>query len=177
MCPYATYTYRRRTLPTRPPSPYARLDLAGGYGTDFMKGMGMYYSGWVAKRRRTEDPAAEVPHFLSFESLKPFVDRHLGDLQSIVVKYRTERGNIAHGIKAEIIPKICDVWLDRIHPRYNETMSLNFIEDDDGGGEGGLYEGRDCRCARHDQESRMIAVSCGLRRPCSACHVSGAIVL
>jgi hypothetical protein len=53
-----------------------------------------------------------VPQFLSFKSLKPFVDRHLGDLQSIIIKYRTERGNIAHGIKAEIIPKICDVWLD-----------------------------------------------------------------
>jgi hypothetical protein len=33
-------------------------------------------------------------------------------MQSIVVKYRTERGSIAHGIKAEIIPKICAVWMD-----------------------------------------------------------------
>ena len=80
--------------------------------SDFMTGMGMYYSGWVAKNRPTEDAAAEIPHFLSFKSLKPYVDKHLGDLQSIIVKYRTERGNIAHGIKAEIIPRICDVWLD-----------------------------------------------------------------
>jgi hypothetical protein len=80
--------------------------------SDFMSGMGMYYSGWVAKNRAAEDVAAEVPHFLSFKSLKPFVDKHLGDLQSIIVKYRTEGGNIAHGIKAEIIPKICDVWID-----------------------------------------------------------------
>lgn len=80
--------------------------------TDFMKGMGMYYSGWVAKNRPPEDVAAEIPQFLSFKSLKPFVDKHLGDLQSIIVKYRTERGALAHGIKAEIIPKICDVWLD-----------------------------------------------------------------
>ncbi len=80
--------------------------------SDFMKGMGMYYSGWVAKNRPAEDAAADVPHFLSFKSLKPFVDKHLGDLQSIIVKYRTERGALAHGIKAEIIPKICDVWLD-----------------------------------------------------------------
>jgi hypothetical protein len=80
--------------------------------TDFMRGMGMYYSGWVAKNRSPEDHAAEVPHFLSFKSLKPFVDRHLGDLQSIIIKYRTEGGNVAHGIKAEIIPKICDVWID-----------------------------------------------------------------
>lgn len=80
--------------------------------SDFMTGMGMYYSGWVAKNRTPEDAAADVPHFLSFKTLKPFVDMHLGDLQSIVVKYRTERGSLAHGIRAEIIPKICDVWLD-----------------------------------------------------------------
>ncbi|WLR98648.1 P63C domain-containing protein [Shinella sumterensis] len=80
--------------------------------SDFMTGMGMYYSGWVAKNRSEDDIAADVPHFLSFKSLKPFVDRHLGDLQSIAVKYRTERGNLAHGVKADIIPKICDVWLD-----------------------------------------------------------------
>lgn len=80
--------------------------------TDFMDGMGMYYSGWVANNRSAEDVAAEVPHFLAFKTLKPFVERHLGDLQSITVKYRTERGSVAHGIKAEIIPKICDVWID-----------------------------------------------------------------
>ena len=75
--------------------------------TDFMKGMGMYYSGWVAKHG-----PAELPHFLSFKSIKPFVNKHLGDLQSILVKYRTERGSNAHGVKASIIPKICDVWID-----------------------------------------------------------------
>lgn len=80
--------------------------------SDFMRGMGMYYSGWVAKNRIIDEDAAEIPHFLSFVKLKPFVDRHLGDLQSIVIKYRTERGALAHGIKAEIIPKICDVWID-----------------------------------------------------------------
>lgn len=80
--------------------------------SDFMRGMGMYYSGWVAKNRPAEDAAAEIPQFLSFKSLKPFVDRHLGELQSVIIKYRTERGNLAHGIRADIIPKICEVWLD-----------------------------------------------------------------
>lgn len=79
--------------------------------SDYMKGMGMYYSGWIAKNSR-ETGAAGVPHFLAFSSLKPFIDRHLGDLQSIVLQYRTERGALAHGIRAEIIPKICEVWLD-----------------------------------------------------------------
>ena len=80
--------------------------------SDFMEGMGMYYSGWVAKNRSEEDRAADTPHFLSFKSLKPYVDRHLGDLPSIIIKYRNARGNVAHGIRAEIIPKICDVWID-----------------------------------------------------------------
>ena len=31
--------------------------------SDFMKGMGMYYSGWVAKNRTAEEHSAEVPHF------------------------------------------------------------------------------------------------------------------
>ena len=79
--------------------------------TDFMDGMGMYYSGWVA-RNKPAGQAADVPHFLSFKGLQPFIPKHLGDLQSIVVKYRTEKGSLAHGIKAEIIPKICEVWLD-----------------------------------------------------------------
>ncbi len=80
--------------------------------SDFMTGMGMYYSGWVSNNRSDEDIAADVPHFLSFKTLKPFIDKHLGDLQSIVVSYRTERGALAHGVRAEIIPKICDVWID-----------------------------------------------------------------
>jgi hypothetical protein len=80
--------------------------------SDFMSGMGMYYSGWVANNRSVEDAASDVPHFLSFKSLKPYIDKHLGDLQSIAVKYRTEKGSLAHGIRADIIPKICDVWID-----------------------------------------------------------------
>lgn len=80
--------------------------------SDFMKGMGMYYSGWVARNKSEANDAEGVPHFLAFKSLQPYVNRHLGHLESIVVKYRTERGSLAHGIKADIIPRICDVWLD-----------------------------------------------------------------
>jgi hypothetical protein len=81
--------------------------------SDFMEGMGMYYSGWVAQSKAKNESSADTPHFLAFKSLEPFIDKHLGDLQSIVVKYRTkDRNRLAHGIKAEIIPKICEVWLD-----------------------------------------------------------------
>jgi P63C domain len=80
--------------------------------SDFMQGMGMYYSGWVARNRSLEDASAEVPHFLSFKNLKPFVDIHLGPLENISLKYKTAKGGTAHGIRAEIIPKLCEVWLD-----------------------------------------------------------------
>jgi len=80
--------------------------------SDFMKGMGMYYSGWVARKRAAEEGSAEIPHFLSFKKLQPFVDKHLGELQSIILKYRGANGVPARGIRAEIIPKICEVWLD-----------------------------------------------------------------
>lgn len=80
--------------------------------TDFMEGMGMYYSGWVSLNRPDEDVEADLPQFLSFKNLRPFVPKHLGDLQSVTVDYRTDKGSIARGIKAEVIPRICDVWLD-----------------------------------------------------------------
>ena len=83
--------------------------------SDFMEGMGMYYSGWVANSKAKNEGSADLPHFLAFKNLEPFINKHLGDLQSISVKYRTMKGkgiSLAHGIKAELIPKICEVWLD-----------------------------------------------------------------
>lgn len=80
--------------------------------SDFMTEMGLYYSGWVSNNRTKEEAAADVPHFLSFKTLRPFVERHFSDLQSIIVKYRTQKGGIAHGIRAQVIPKICYVWID-----------------------------------------------------------------
>jgi len=79
--------------------------------SNFMESMGMYYSGWISKNKQL-DQSEDFPHFLSFKNIKPFVNKHLGDLQSIVVKFITENGNQAHGIKAEIIPNICEIWMD-----------------------------------------------------------------
>ena len=82
--------------------------------SSFMEAMGMYYSGWIANN--TPDDAnlvpAGIPHFLAQKSLIPYINKHLGHLQNIVLKYRTEKGTLAHGIRAEIIPSICDVYID-----------------------------------------------------------------
>jgi hypothetical protein len=79
--------------------------------TNFMALMGIYRSGALSVRR-SEDKGARMPLYLAFKNLKPFIDKHLGDVHTKPLKYRTESGTVAHGIPAEIIPKICDVWLD-----------------------------------------------------------------
>lgn len=83
--------------------------------SDFMKGLGMYRSGALSTRRAESadgDGGAQIPLYLSFKNLKPFVFKHLGDVHMTPVLYRTESGNTAHGIPASIIPKICSVWMD-----------------------------------------------------------------
>lgn len=78
----------------------------------FMEAMGFYYSGWVSTNREQQDDGAQLPLHLSFEKLKPFIPNHLQPADLQPVKYRTLSGNIAHGIPAETVPKICRVWVD-----------------------------------------------------------------
>lgn len=80
---------------------------------NFMRGMGMYWSGWVARERREAQAqgSAGLPLFLSAKSLKPFIDKDLSSLLESPVKYR-HKGNVAHGIRADLIPRICRVWLE-----------------------------------------------------------------
>ncbi len=80
--------------------------------TNFMKGMGMYRSGALSTRREIDEQGARIPLYLAFKNLTPFINNHLGDVHELVLKYHTEKGLLAHGINAEIIPKICDVWID-----------------------------------------------------------------
>jgi hypothetical protein len=82
--------------------------------SDFMEAMGMYYSGWIAKNAPEDSSIvpAEIPHFLSQKKLTPYINKHLGHLQNVVLRYRTEKGSAAHGIRAEIIPSICDIYID-----------------------------------------------------------------
>jgi len=77
-----------------------------------MTGMGMYRSGALSVRRETDSDGARIPLYLAFKNLVPFINKNLGDVHELVLKYQTETNSIAHGINAEIIPKICDVWLD-----------------------------------------------------------------
>lgn len=80
--------------------------------SDFMAGMGMYRSGALSTRREKNEVGAQTPLYLAFKNLIPYINKHLGDVHQLVLKYKTTGGLIAHGIRADLIPKICDVWLD-----------------------------------------------------------------
>ena len=80
----------------------------------FMAAMGMYRSGALSTRRKTAASVsgAPIPLFLAHKNLKPYAERHLGGVHFEPVKYRTIKGSTAHGIKAELIPKVCEIWID-----------------------------------------------------------------
>jgi P63C domain len=81
--------------------------------TSFMKVMEMYRSGALSVRREEAGGrGARQPLYLAFKNLKPFIDKHLGDEHAQPLLFRTSSGNVARGIPAQIIPKICEVWLD-----------------------------------------------------------------
>jgi len=50
---------------------------------------------------------------LSFQNIKPFISLELEEILSEPIKYRIpESGHIGLGLKAELIAKVCGVWLD-----------------------------------------------------------------
>lgn len=92
---------------------------------EFMQATGLYYSGFIAKQRREQEGAAELPMFLAQSALKPFIEKHLTSLQFAPFSYRTLTNSAAKGIQATIIPKICKVWIDALHAgALNKRQSI-----------------------------------------------------
>lgn len=97
--------------------------------TDFMAGLGIYRSGALSVRRRgAESGGAQMPLYLAFKNLIPFIPKHLGEVHPQPLMYKTATGNMAHGIPAEYIPKVCEIWLDArkagvLGPRQEEIAT------------------------------------------------------
>lgn len=67
--------------------------------------------GTLAKQRR-QDGAADLPMYVGYLVLKPFIDNDLMALLTSPIAYiPTHGGQPAHGVLAEVIPRILDVWL------------------------------------------------------------------
>lgn len=64
-------------------------------------------SHWLRKQA-----GAEMPVFLSANNLKPFIDRDLELTLSTPLAYIPKGGGgAANGVRADCLPRICDVWL------------------------------------------------------------------
>jgi hypothetical protein len=78
-----------------------------------MKGMGMYRSGALSTRRKDSPEGAQIPLYLAYKNLKPFIsDDLLSDLSGALEFLPVRGKRPIKGLKADVIPKLCDVWLD-----------------------------------------------------------------
>lgn len=97
--------------------------------TKIMELLGMYRSGALSTRRRAGSEGAVGPLHLAFKNLEPFVRQHFGEGGGKTLRYRTKGGNLAHGIRADDLPKLCEVWLDArkarvLGPRQEQVAEI-----------------------------------------------------
>jgi hypothetical protein len=61
---------------------------------------------------RRKIAGGELPVFIAGERLKPFISDELSVVAANPILYAHGKGGgVAHGIKAAVLPQICDVWL------------------------------------------------------------------
>lgn len=64
-----------------------------------------------AKGREYYDADVNMPAFLTAKNLKPYISKEL-EVASSQLEFRTVRGGRAFGYSAELLPKVCGVFLD-----------------------------------------------------------------
>lgn len=76
------------------------------------KGFGLKRAG--SNWQRGKKGGARLPVFASANNLKPFIDNDLMVALKSPILYRSPRakGSVAYGVQAELIPRICEVWLN-----------------------------------------------------------------
>ncbi len=60
---------------------------------------------------RKKSLADELPSFLRPKALKSFINKELLLPTLSPIKFMHPTGVIAHGLKAELLPKVCDIWV------------------------------------------------------------------
>lgn len=63
-----------------------------------------------ALKKAAADRGADLPVFLAQNQLTPYINEIFGMAPIVPIKYKSGR-IIMHGYSAELLPKICDVWL------------------------------------------------------------------
>jgi hypothetical protein len=81
--------------------------------TGIVKALGLYRSGAVQTREKAaSEPGAQMPLFVANKNIKPFVDDDLAAVLRNPIWYIPSGSGTRHkGVKAEVIPRICNVWL------------------------------------------------------------------
>jgi hypothetical protein len=74
-----------------------------------------------AKGRRYYDSDDQLPAFLQAKNLKPFISSDLV-LASKHIEFRTVRGAHAFGYVAELLPKVCDVFVQALDARPKTVL-------------------------------------------------------
>ncbi|MBU6320919.1 MAG: hypothetical protein KGI78_02100 [Patescibacteria group bacterium] len=71
-----------------------------------VKGGGAYW-----KKRKANPDADMLPEFISAKNIQPYVEERLPEIMAGTVEYTALNGAEAVGLKAEVIPLICDIWV------------------------------------------------------------------
>ena len=64
-------------------------------------------SHWRRRRR-----GSTLPVYVSASNLEPYIPPSLQEALSQPIKYSGPKGGIANGVKAMLLPEVCEVWLD-----------------------------------------------------------------
>jgi hypothetical protein len=77
-----------------------------------LKALDRGYSGYYSQRDANADPDSVLPRYLAPAALRQYISEDLHDLLTKPVGYLMPNSNlVAKGVAAEVIPKICNVWL------------------------------------------------------------------
>jgi P63C domain-containing protein len=80
----------------------------------FLLALGIRKGGKLSEQAREGvNSGARLPLFVAHKELKPFIDNDLISVLENPIRYRTLRGSgVVHGIRAEMIPRVCEIWLN-----------------------------------------------------------------
>jgi hypothetical protein len=74
-----------------------------------LAGLGIKFGGALARGHGAD----KLPLFVAYKNLRPFIDNDLAVLLQSPIEYRPlHGGKAAHGLRAELIPKVAGVWLN-----------------------------------------------------------------
>ncbi len=79
--------------------------------------------GGGAHWKRKKEGEAVLPEFVSANFLSDFIDEDLKSLLTQPITYISKNGQVAEGIEATVIPKICDVWVRALTAGRLDTES------------------------------------------------------